>query len=142
MRKFSWFLIALLVLALSAALVAQDKPTIKNVPPSKTSAASGSEMYRAYCAVCHGVDGKGNGPAVPALKNSPGDMTLLSKNNGGKFPELKVYNSIRGDVGVAAHGSKDMPIWGDVFRDMGRGDSAQTSLRIRNLTKYIESMQK
>lgn len=140
MRKSSWFVIVLLVFALAATLVAQ--PTIKNVPPGRTSAASGAEMYRSYCAVCHGVDGKGNGPAVPALKTSPGDITLLRANNGGKFPELKVYNSIRGDVGVAAHGSKDMPIWGGVFRDMGRGDSTQAALRIRNLTKYIETLQK
>lgn len=140
MQKFSWFLIVVLVLALATTLLAQ--PTIKNVPPSKTSPASGAEMYRSYCAVCHGLDGKGNGPAVPALKSSPGDMTLLSKNNGGKFPELKVYNTIRGEVGYTAHGSKDMPIWGDVFREMGRGDTAQTALRIRNLTKYIESLQK
>lgn len=140
MQKFSWFLIVLLVLALATTLVAQ--PTVKNVPPSKTSPSSGAEMFRSYCAVCHGLDGKGNGPAVPALKTSPGDMTLLSKNNGGKFPELKVFNTIRGEVGYTAHGSKDMPIWGDVFREMGRGDAAQTSLRLRNLTKYIESLQK
>jgi mono/diheme cytochrome c family protein len=141
MRTISWLLIPILILALSAALAAQDKPVIKNVPPSKTSAASGAEMYRSYCAVCHGMDGKGNGPAVPALKTSPGDLTLLSKNNGGKFPELKVYNSIRGEVGVPAHGSKDMPIWGDVFRAMSQSDNAQANLRIRNLTKHIESMQ-
>ncbi|MCC6591022.1 MAG: c-type cytochrome [Bryobacterales bacterium] len=141
MRKHSWFLVPALVLSVSAALIAQNKPTIKQVPPSRTNASSGAEMYRTYCAVCHGMDGKGKGPASPALKVQATDLTVMAKNNGGKFPELKVYNSIRGEVGVAAHGSKDMPIWGDVFRDLGRGDSSETSLRLRNLTKHIESMQ-
>lgn len=141
MRKYSWFLVIVLILSLSVALVAQSKPTIKQVPPTRTSASSGAEMYRTYCAVCHGMDLKGKGPASPALKVQATDLTALAKNNGGKFPELKVYNSIRGEVGVAAHGSKDMPIWGDVFRDLGRGDSAETNLRLRNLTKHIESLQ-
>jgi mono/diheme cytochrome c family protein len=120
---------------------AQDKPTIKTVPPSNTSAASGADMFKAYCATCHGVNGKGTGPAASALKKTPADLTTLAKNNGGKFPELKVYNSIKGEVGFTAHGSKDMPVWGDVFRDMGRGDTAQVNLRLRNLTKHIEAMQ-
>ena len=141
MRKYSWFLVIVLILSLSVALVAQSKPTIKQVPPTRTSASSGAEMYRTYCAVCHGMDLKGKGPASPALKVQATDLTALAKNNGGKFPELKVYNSIRGEVGVAAHGSKDMPVWGDVFRDLGRGDSAETNLRLRNLTKHIESLQ-
>ena len=141
MRKYSWFLVIVLILSLSVALVAQNKPTIKQVPPTRTSASSGAEMYRTYCAVCHGMDLKGKGPASPALKVQATDLTALAKNNGGKFPELKVYNSIRGEVGVAAHGSKDMPVWGDVFRDLGRGDSAETNLRLRNLTKHIESLQ-
>jgi len=135
-------LAALLLAGFAPAILAENpKPVIKQVPPSRTSAASGAEMFKAYCAVCHGIDAKGNGPAVPALKTAPGDMTLLAKQNGGKFPELRVFNAIRGEVGVAAHGSREMPIWGTVFQDMNRSDTAQTPLRIRNLTKYIESLQ-
>lgn len=140
--RFLVFVITLsLVLAGFAALAEQPKPVVKQVPPSKTSAANGAEMFKAYCAVCHGQDGKGGGPAVAALKSSPGDLTLLTKRNGGKFPELRVFNAIRGEVGIAAHGSQDMPIWGQVFQDMSRNDSAQTPLRIRNLTKFVESFQ-
>lgn len=96
-------------------------------------------MFRSYCAPCHGVQGNGNGPAVAALKKVPPDLTMMAKRNGGKYPALAVYNSITGD-GVAAHGSKDMPIWGDVLRSMTRSE-AETKLRINNLTKYIESLQ-
>ena len=68
----------------------QTKPTIQHVTVKPTSAASGKEMYTSYCAVCHGTDGKGGGPAASALKTPPADLTLLSKNNGGKYPAMKV----------------------------------------------------
>ena len=99
-------------------------------------------MFRAYCAACHGVDGKGGGPASSALKSVPGDLTQLARRNAGKFPELRVFGAINGDVQVPAHGSKDMPVWGAVFRQMGGSDGSGAKLRIRNLTRYIESLQK
>jgi len=98
-------------------------------------------MYHAYCAVCHGVEGKGDGPASAALKSQPSDLTTLAKRNAGRFPELRVFGAINGDVRVTAHGSKDMPTWGTVFRQMEGGDVAGGKLRTRNLTKYIESLQ-
>lgn len=98
-------------------------------------------MFRSYCAVCHGLDAKGSGPAAPALKMEPADLTTLAKENKGKFPALKVYNIIAGDSAMPAHGSKDMPIWGDVFRSMSRNES-EMRMRLNNLTNYIESIQK
>ncbi len=87
-NKFIWMLGALIIVAL--AVCAQDAPqkVIKHVPVKPTSAASGQEMYNSYCAVCHGKDGKGNGPAAEALKVPPTDLTSLAKNNGGKYPAL------------------------------------------------------
>jgi mono/diheme cytochrome c family protein len=97
-------------------------------------------MYRAHCAVCHGLDGKGNGPAAPALKQLPSDLTQLSKKNGGKFPDFRVANVIQGDSVLVAHGSRDMPMWGDIFRSIQRNDPVVT-LRVHNLTEYIASLQ-
>lgn len=97
-------------------------------------------MYRTYCAVCHGLDGKGSGPAVPALKQKLPDLTLLSKKNGGEFPAFRVSNIIQGDAVVTAHGSKEMPMWGDVFRVLKR-DEAVVKLRVHNLSQYIASLQ-
>jgi mono/diheme cytochrome c family protein len=131
-------LLATGLLVLTAA--AQDKPKIKQVPPSRTDPTSGQQMFRAYCAPCHGLLGTGDGPAAAALKNRPANLTELSVRNGGKFPALKVYNTIQGDALVSAHGSKDMPIWGDVFRSMTRNE-AETKMRINNLTRYVESIQ-
>ena len=127
----------------TAALCAQNesRPVIQKTPAGRTSVSSGKEMYHAYCAACHGVDGKGDGPASAALKSRPSDLTSLAKRNAGKFPELRVFGAINGDLRVTAHGSKDMPTWGAVFRQMDGADAAGVNLRIRNLTKYIESLQ-
>ena len=129
----------LLAVALFAAVATAQ--TVRKIPASNTSAASGQEMYRAYCASCHGLDGKGGGPASSALKTPPTDLTQLNNRNSGQFPEMKVFNTISGDARVPAHGSKDMPVWGALFLRLNDSDASKAKLRIRNLTKYIESIQ-
>ena len=119
----------------------QTQKVIQHVPVQATSPASGKEMYTTYCAVCHGTDGKGGGPAASALKVVPADLTMLSKNNGGKYPALKVTSAVRGDSNLPAHGSKDMPVWGSLFRSMSHGHESEVQQRVANLTQYIESLQ-
>jgi mono/diheme cytochrome c family protein len=144
-KKIGWIAVALcLFISLAAAQdssPSQSGKAIKHVPVTVTSAASGREMYASYCAACHGTDAKGNGPAASALKTPPADLATLTKNNGGKFPSLKVSTAIRGDANVVAHGTKEMPVWGSLFRDMSQGDEGEVQQRINNLTKYIESLQ-
>jgi mono/diheme cytochrome c family protein len=114
--------------------------TIKTVPPNPTSPTSGKEMFTEYCAVCHGQDAKGGGPAATALKKKPTDLTQLSAHNGGKFPDSRVARYIEGDDTLASHGSRDMPIWGDVFKSLSK-DQDITRMRVSNLTAYIKSLQ-
>ncbi len=143
-----------LVLALSISLAAQTSPIatssatsqsgpaqIKKSPAPYTNPSSGKDMYVAYCASCHGKDGMGNGPAAAALKTHPTDLTLLAVKNGGKFPDSHIAEIIKGDNLTAAHGNKEMPVWGPVFRTLGRHDTAQEQMRIHNLTTYLESIQ-
>lgn len=105
-------------------------------------------MYHAYCAVCHGKNGEGNGPAASALKIPPADLTLLSKKNNGKFPTERVISILRfGIQEPSAHGTPEMPIWGPLFSSLQsssmRGpNSPEVSMRITNLAHYIESLQK
>ena len=120
---------------------AQPEKTVKHVPIKATSPASGKEMYTTYCAVCHGTDGKGGGPAASALKVPPTDLTLLGKNNGGKYPSMKVSATIHGESALPAHGSKEMPVWGSLFFNMSRGHEGEVQQRIANLTQYIETLQ-
>lgn len=136
-------IVGLVALVVAFAILGVDgaqKPSIKQVRPSQSSPASGKMMFQSMCAPCHGTDAKGGGPAAPALKTPPPDLTTLTQRNGGKFPETKVYETIRGDAEVPAHGSRVMPMWGNVFSSMSH-DQAQSQLRLANLTKYIESIQ-
>jgi mono/diheme cytochrome c family protein len=140
MSTRSLLIFAVIWISVSAFVLAQQKE-VKHVPIKPTSPASGSEMYSNYCAVCHGKDGKGGGPAADALKVPPTDLTTLSKSNGGKFPSARVASAIRGDVNLPAHGSKEMPVWGPLFGHLSQGHPAEVQQRIANLTAYIESLQ-
>ena len=127
------------VTLLSALLLnAQDKQ-IKRVPITPTPASSGHQMFDTYCAACHGIDGKGDGPAASALKMPPADLTQLAKKNGGKFPENHVAATLRA-VDSPVHGSKEMPIWGTLLSSVSSSDS-EVQLRTANLVKYIETLQ-
>jgi len=121
---------------------AQEPPaaTVKKVPVRPAQTVSGKELFREYCAVCHGTDGKGNGPAAKALKVPPADLTQIAARNGGKYPEVKVQHAINGEAAPAAHGSKDMPMWGNVFEHMSSNPDLGT-IRVYNLVKYIEAIQ-
>jgi mono/diheme cytochrome c family protein len=130
-------------IALVAALAvvgAAYQVKIEKAPPKSTPANSGKDMFKEYCAVCHGEQGTGNGPAASALKKAPADLTQLAAKNGGKFPDVRVSRYISGDDTVLAHGNRDMPIWGDVFKSMSR-DPGMTALRVSNLTTYVQSLQ-
>jgi len=124
-----------------AVFGASQQKEIRHAPVKPTSPASGQEMYTTYCAVCHGVDGKGNGPAAEALKVPPPDLTKLVSKNGGKYPSDHVTSAIQGELRLPAHGSKEMPVWGCLFWGMSQGHSSEVQLRVTNLNKYIESPQ-
>jgi mono/diheme cytochrome c family protein len=140
-RNMLWFAVVLISIAMLAGAQEQAQKVVKHVPVKPTSAASGEEMFNTYCAVCHGKDGKGNGPAAEALKVPPPDLTVLTKNNKGSYPSLKVSAVIRGEQALPAHGSKDMPVWGSLFWKMSQGHESEVQQRIANLNKYVESMQ-
>jgi mono/diheme cytochrome c family protein len=135
-------LTALLVLAFAVPGFGQQppapKPAIRNVPAMQTDAASGSEMFKSYCAACHGATGKGNGPAAPALKKSPADLTQLSARNNGKFPTEHFVDMLQHGP-ITAHGSPDMPTWGPIFNALN--NPLVTKLRIENLSTYVEGLQ-
>jgi mono/diheme cytochrome c family protein len=107
---------------------------------SPTSPASGEEMYTTYCAACHGLDGKGGGPAAAALKTQPANLTQLTVKNDGTFPERHVAETLLAG-NVVAHGSTQMPVWGDLFTSLDAGKRTITQMRVANLTSYIKSIQ-
>ena len=100
---------------------------------------SGGQIYKEYCAACHGVDARGNGPVKRALRIPAPDLTTLAKRHGGKFPDADVIGVLRFAPGVPSHGSGHMPTWGDLFEYYYNKNSAQQ--RIQNLCDYLASLQ-
>lgn len=102
--------------------------------------AWGKDLFLKHCSACHGSDGRGAGPAAAALKTAPPDLTQLRRTHEGKFPFLWVVGFIDGERPVPAHGSREMPIWGQVFR--WREDDRGAKAQIYALALYIESIQR
>jgi mono/diheme cytochrome c family protein len=130
--------VAVSVASFAAAAAAQEnKPA--HLPGSNP--VSGLQLYKRYCAVCHGNDLKGNGPISPEFKNGPSDLTTLAQRHGGKFPDAYVEDVLRNGVQKPAHGNTEMPIWGPLFATIRGTDPALVNIRIVNLPNYIKSMQ-
>ena len=133
-------LLCVLLLGAGTAL-AQAKPKVdqNQLPPSFMP--TGKQMFKQYCAACHGLDAKGHGPARSTLKIPAADLTTLAKRHGGDFPRDYVENILRFGPGVAAHGSSDMPTWGPIFQYMDNFNQPIVQQRIKNLVDYIISLQ-
>ena len=139
-RLATW--IALGCFALSAAVATgQTKPPATAAYERLIYSVKGPDLYRAHCAACHGLDGQGGGSAAPALKVKPADLTVLSKNNGGKFPAERIGRIISGDEpSLLSHGSREMPVWGPIFHQI-ENDQDFGNVRVQNLLKYLGSIQ-
>jgi mono/diheme cytochrome c family protein len=124
----------------AAGRQAQTAPNAGEQFTRLIQSVEGPDLFRAYCAPCHGIDATGAGPVAPARKAKVPDLTLLSRNNGGQFPAAYVRQTILGDKTATAHGSREMPIWGPIFHQVER-DMDWGNVRLENLVKYLESMQ-
>ena len=100
----------------------------------------GADLFRSYCASCHGREGKGHGPVAPALNAKVPDLTTIAQRHGGVFPEKWVTELIEGPKSVAAHGSREMPIWGPIFRQI-ENDHDYGQVRLKNVSDYLRSIQ-
>jgi mono/diheme cytochrome c family protein len=108
--------------------------TVKKGHATRSNSESGAQMWKDYCAVCHGATGAGDGPAAAILESPPADLSLLAKRNNGKFPADHFAYVLRFGIGGPVHGTSDMPFWGPLFR-------SHTDRRIRNLSAFVESLQ-
>jgi mono/diheme cytochrome c family protein len=119
------------------------QPQPKASTPLVITSLVGRDLFDFYCASCHGRDLTGTGPVAEALKTSPTDLTTIAKRNRGVFPKARVAAFVTGDDGprTPVHGSKDMPVWGPIFRGLDPRDT-YNAVRIANIVDYIESQQK
>lgn len=108
-----------------------------------TVTVAGSSLFKTYCATCHGVDAKGDGPLADQLRVRPPDLTRFGHRNGGAFDKDKVRRIIDGREPVKGHGGPDMPVWGDVFKRAEEGyNEKKAQQRIESLVAYLADIQR
>jgi hypothetical protein len=143
--------LAILAVSIGVGFIASAQQPTKTHP--KADIAAGRELFHQHCSTCHGVDGKGPGPGStgpfsnydpesidPAKRVKPADLTVLSDQNSGKFPADRVRDAIYFKGSIPAHGTPNMPAWGNVFYLL-KDRPKLLEKRVRDLTGYIESIQ-
>jgi mono/diheme cytochrome c family protein len=106
------FAVNALVSGLTAGLVA-------TAAPAETTPDEAKQLYGRYCGSCHGATGNGRGPVASVLETPPSNLTKLSEKYGSPLPREKILAYIDGREAVAAHGPREMPVWGRRLRIMG-----------------------
>ena len=131
----------LAIAVLASPVLAGDGP--QTAEPADEREVLGALSYRIHCLNCHGSSGAGDGPMAEMLKIVPADLTRLSERHGGEFPAEHVYRTIDGRQEVTGHGTRQMPVWGISFQDLGRDAAQEETVRhkILDLVAYLETLQ-
>ena len=110
---------------------------------ARAAEPAGKRLYLRYCASCHGATGKGDGAVAPALTRPATDLTRLKADAGGKFPFEDVMRAIDGRRAIVAHGTREMPVWGQHFKEVlaGRQRERTAVYATRDLAEYIATLQ-
>jgi mono/diheme cytochrome c family protein len=131
-------LVALLVNVEAGSGPPQAPPDV----PASELTFTGTDVFKGYCAVCHGTSARGDGPLADKMKRRPPDLTMLATQNGGVFPAEQVRKVIDGREPAPGHGGPDMPVWGSAFKSSRLGSSEESVKSVIDaLVKHIESMQ-
>jgi mono/diheme cytochrome c family protein len=134
-----WCLAGLLV-SLSAG---STRPAAAQEPTKADALAAGrgAVVFQRFCAACHGASADGKGVLAGELRTKVPDLRQLQKNNGGTFPFTKVVKAIDGRQTIRAHGSPDMPAWGDALKDTEGRAAPTVEEAVSNLTHYLWTLQ-
>ena len=136
MRKAAMVACATLLGLLPAWAPAQARKA-----PDSAALAKGRLTYQRYCVSCHGATAKGDGPLASELRAAVPDLTSLAARNGGQFPRERVVKMVENGGTVPAHGTADMPAWGDAFKKTRGTEEATIAAAIENLADYLGSVQ-
>ncbi len=108
--------------------------------PATADVDGGRAVFVTFCASCHGSSGRGDGPVSDDLRHRPADLTQLAKRNGGVFNAATIHGIVDGRA-VKAHGTMEMPVWGDAFKWKEGLPEDAIKARIDALVRYLESIQ-
>ncbi|MBI4382102.1 MAG: cytochrome c [candidate division NC10 bacterium] len=136
-RSAALILAALVVVGAAVFFVATRPPQLP---------VNGRELYVRYCASCHGMGGRGDGPASKAFRRRPSDLTRVRARYAGQYPIREVMAAIDGRYPVRAHGDSAMPVWGIVFEQEKEEKEARwpkrtTLLQVRLIADYVLTLQ-
>jgi len=141
-RALSWA--CALGLVAGVALAGAESEPGTGTTPDPMLAEMGAGPFAQYCASCHGASGRGDGPVRPALSTAPADLTRIAARRDGEFPRGEIARIIDGRFSIDAHGTREMPVWGDRFgeRVAEPGLSEEVSRgMIAVLVEYLASIQ-
>jgi mono/diheme cytochrome c family protein len=138
MQRYGFGLVVGWWLLLAMALAAEPPPT------PEEAVRVGHQHFVRYCSACHGVEGRGDGPAAAALQPPPADLTRIAQRRGGHFPAPEIAAYIDGRTWVPAHGQREMPVWGERLKEIAGGGllgEVVAQSQIWFLLQYLQSMQ-
>lgn len=134
----TWMITAGLVLVVAVGSGARSQERPDAAPPVE----EGRTLFLTYCSSCHGASATGDGPIADELRVPPANLTELAKKNNGAFLSERIQRVIDGrDRDVRAHGSMEMPVWGDAFKRRENLTEEAVKARIAAIVRYLQSMQ-
>jgi mono/diheme cytochrome c family protein len=109
-------------------------------PPARDGKASGAQLYKAFCASCHGETGKGDGPAADLSTPRAPDLTMIQRKAGGTFPRAQLLGRLDGTNPPKGHEAQ-MPNWRNVLRRTEGDDERVIQKRLEELVSHVEALQ-
>jgi mono/diheme cytochrome c family protein len=132
-----------LIAAIMAALSFASSSWAGAKDLGKDDVRDGRKYFVRYCASCHGTNGTGDGPVAKSLSKPPANLRLLSDRFGSPLPAAKLAELIDGRDAVRAHGTADMPVWGERLYAMGAGERGELGISeiIGKIVAYLDTIQ-
>jgi mono/diheme cytochrome c family protein len=120
-------------------------PAVHATEPDPLLGYTGPQLYKRFCASCHGPQAYGDGPVAPMLKVMVPDLTRIARRQqGGEFPEQRIREIVDGRAVLSAHGSRDMPVWGYELEAQAPPDQPGRAVAqglIDKLVAYLRTIQ-
>ncbi len=110
---------------------------------AESDVSAGQHYFIRYCASCHGADGMGDGPVAKSLNTPPANLRMLGDKYGMPLPAHRLAKLIDGRNTIRAHGTRDMPVWGERLYELGQGEKGDTGIGevIAKIIAYLNTIQ-
>ena len=130
-------------ICLIVAIVATLSFAVSAFAGAKDEVRDGQKYFVRYCASCHGTSATGDGPVAKSLTERPANLRLLADKYGSPLPAARLAELIDGRDAVRAHGSADMPVWGERLYAMGEGERGELGISeiIGKIVAYLDTVQ-